>query len=88
MPTLVSFPRSHAYYPKEKGLPGEGQLWNTLCRRWEEPDISENEQLMGYSVGATLGGLTTEAERAPRLGQALDGSTMRWFGAFLHATQA
>ena len=88
MPTLVSFSCIHAYRPKEKGVPREGQLWNTQRRRWEKPDISEKEQLMGYPVWATLGWLATEVERTARLGQALDANTMRWFGAFFHATTA
>ena len=40
---------------------------------------------MGYKVDSTMGGLATLAERAKRLGQAMDGNTIRWFGAFLYA---
>ena len=43
---------------------------------------------MGYPVGIIAGGLATPAQRSSRLGQALDGNTLRWMGAFLHATHA
>ena len=32
MPTVVSYPRSHAYRMQENGKPGEGQLWNKSMR--------------------------------------------------------
>ena len=41
--------------------------------------------MMGYKVGSTHGGLATIQERTKRLGQAMDGNTMRWLGAFLYA---
>ena len=87
MPTIVSFPRSHAYRKKDNGLPGEGQLWNKRMKRWDEPSLMEREQMMGYKPDATYAGLATIAERAERLGRAMDANTMRWLGAFLHATQ-
>ena len=34
------------------------------------------------------GGLATIKQRVTRLGQAMDGNTMRWLGVFLHATQS
>ena len=43
---------------------------------------------MGYPIGITEGGLSTPAQRSFRWGQALDGNTMRWFGAFFHAVDA
>ena len=87
MPTIVSFPKSHAYRMQANGMPGEGQLWNRLTRTYEEPTIEEKEQMMGYQMGETCGGLATPQQRAKRLGQAMDGNTMRWFGAFLYAQQ-
>ena len=42
---------------------------------------------MGYKVGSTDGGLATIQQRTHRLGQAMEGNTMRWLGAFLHASQ-
>ena len=85
MPTIVSYPGSHAYRPRANNKPGEGQLWNKRLRKWEEPFLEEKELLMGYNVDSTMGGLATRAERSSRLGQAMDGNTIRWFGAFLYA---
>ena len=86
LPTIVSFPKSHAFREQANGKPGQGQLWNKLEKCWEEPSLEEKEQLMGYKVGATMGGLATRQQRLTRLGQAMDGNTMRWLGAFLYAT--
>ena len=87
MPTIFSFLGSHAYRKKDNGLPGDGQLWNKRMKRWDEPSLMEREQMMGYRPDATYAGLATVAERAERLGRAMDANTMRWLGAFLHATQ-
>ena len=43
--------------------------------------------MMGYKIGATCGRLATIQQRSARLGQAMDGNTMRLLGAFLHAIQ-
>ena len=67
MPTIVSFPQSHAYRPKSSGKPGEGRLWNELLRRWEEPYLAEKEQMLVYRVGETVGVLATPTQRAVRL---------------------
>ena len=87
MPTIVSYPKSHAYRQQHNGNPREGQLWNTITKCYEEPTLEEKEQLMGYEIGSTCGGLATPKERIHRLGQAMDGNTMRWLGAFLYAQQ-
>ena len=87
MPTVVSFLRSNAYRPKPDGSPGEGEVYNVIYERWEEPSIGEKEKLMGYNEGDTAAEGVTEAQRAVRLGRALNGHTMRWFGAFLGAAQ-
>ena len=87
LPTIVSFPKSHAFRQHANGTPGEGQLWNKISKCWEEPTLEEKEQLMGYKVGSTNGGLATINQRTKRLGQAMEGNTMRWLGAFLHASQ-
>ena len=47
--------------------------------------MREKEQLMVYRVDDTMGGLATDKLRAERLGQATDGNTSRWTGAFLSA---
>ena len=87
MPTIVSYPNSHAYKKQASGKLGEGRLWNILTKCWEEPTLEEKEQLMGYAMGETCGGHDTVKQRASRLGQAMDGNTMRWLGAFLYAQQ-
>ena len=88
MPTIVSYLHSNAFRPKENGNPGEGEVFNTVSLEWEEPDAEEKEGLMGYSVGETAAPGVTDADRAIRLGRALEGNTMRWLGAFLSASQA
>ena len=88
MPTIVNYPGSHAYRMQENGKPGEGQLWNKAMRRRDEPSLKEREQLMGYEPDATKTAHVTVQQRAQRLGQAMDGNTMRWLGAFLYATQS
>lgn len=86
LPTIVSYPKSHAYRPQANGTPGEGQLWNTNIKCWEIPTLQEKEQLLGYRIDSTNGGLATDLQRVKRLGQAMAGNTMRWLGAFLYAT--
>ena len=43
--------------------------------------------MMGYGIDATKTGHVTIHQRSTRLGQAMDGNTMRWLDAFLFATQ-
>ena len=88
MPTVVSYLHSYAFRPKENGNPGEGEVFNIISLEWEEPDAEEKEMLLGYATGDTLAAGVTDAERAIRLGRALEGNTMRWLGAYLHACQA
>ena len=88
MPTVVSYLRSNAFRPKENGNPGEGEVFNTSSLEWEEPDADEKEMLLGYATGDTSAPGVTETERAIRLGRALEGNTMRWMSAYLHASQA
>ena len=88
MPTVVSYLRSNAFRPKENGNPGEGEVFNTTSLEWEEPDTEEKKALLGFAAGDTSAPGVTESERAIRLGRALEGNTMRWLGAYLHASQA
>lgn len=88
MPTVVSYPKSNAYRQKDNGAPGEGEVFNLHTNEWEEPDADEKELLLGYSRGDTSAPGVSDAERAVRLGRALDAHTMRWLGATLHASQA
>ena len=88
MPTVVSYLHSNAFRPKENGNPGEGEVFNTVSLEWEEPDTEEKEGLLGFGEGDTAAPGVNEEDRAIRLGRALEGHTMRWLGAFLHASQA
>ena len=88
MPTVVSYPRSNAYRPRDNGAPGEGELFNLYTHEWEEPDADEKELLLGYSRGDTAAPGLIDAKRSVRLGRALDGHVMRWLGAMPHASQA
>lgn len=85
MPTLVLFLRSNAFRPKANGSLGEGEVYNTSARTWEEPKVEEKETLMGYAKGTTITLNVTENQRSIRIGRALDGTTMRWLGAFIAA---
>ena len=88
MPTIVSYLQSNAYRAKANGAPGEGHVFNIQSNVWEEPNVEEKERLLGFQSDdtATLG--VTSATRPIRIGRALDANTMRWLGAFLHASQA
>ena len=88
MPTVISYLGSRASVTKRNGNPGEGQVYNRESDLWEEPDAEEKELLMGYTAGDTYATGVSETEHAVRLGRALEGNTMRWLGALLHASQA
>ena len=45
--------------------------------RWDEPSLREKEQIMGYKEDATCARHATIHKRAVRLGQTMDGNTMR-----------
>ena len=86
MPTVVSYLLSNAYRTKANGAPGEGQLYNSTTKEWEEPNAEEKEQLLGYTPTDTATPGVSNEDRAIRFGRALDGHTMRWLGAVLHAS--
>ena len=46
LPTIVSYPKTHAFRQHANGRPGEGQLWNQISKCWEEPTLEEKEQLL------------------------------------------
>ena len=77
LPTIVSYPESFAFRRRNNGTPGEGQLWDRVTHNWIEPTLKEKEHLMGYRVNDTQGGLATEKERISRLGQVMDGNTLK-----------
>ena len=88
MPTVVSYLRSNAYRPKSNGSPGEGEVFNVHTDTWEEPDVEEKEALLGFHRGKIAAPGITDNQRSIRLGRALDCTTMKWLGAFLHASHA
>ena len=85
LPTIMSYPGSFAFQRKVNGNPGEGQLWDMANHCFIEPTLHEKEQLMGYTINDTEGGQATDKQRAERLGQAMDGNTLRWIGAMISA---
>ena len=88
MPTVVSYLKINAFRAKANGAPGEGQVFNIQTYMWEELDVEEKERLLGFQSDDTATPGVTSAARAIRIGRALDANTMRWLGAFLHASQA
>ena len=87
MPTVVSYLRNNMFRAKASGAPEEGQVFNLHTDLWEELDKMEKEMLLGFQLGETAVPGVTSNQRAIRIGRALDATTMRWSGAFLHATQ-
>ena len=85
---MVSYLQSNASRAKPNGAPKEGQVFNVQTNMWEEPDVEEKERLLGFQCDDTATPGVTSAARAIRIGRALDANTMRWLGAFLHASQA
>ena len=56
---------------------GEGQVFNVIYNQWEERAVGKKEMMLGYREGDKAASDVTEAQRAIRLGHALDGHTMR-----------
>jgi hypothetical protein len=50
LPTLVSYPDSHAFRPRPDRKPGPGQLYNCETQQWESPSVREKELLLGYDA--------------------------------------
>ena len=88
MPTVVSFIRSNAYRTQPNGSAGEGEIFNTTSRRWEEPDCRQKELMMGYRLDETACPNITDEQRSIRLGRALDANVMYHLGAMLAAAHA
>ena len=74
LPTLVSYPKSHAFRDQ-----GPGLVWDCTTQRLEEPCAHERERAMGFLTGTTSAPGLTELERRQILGQAIDLSSMVWF---------
>ena len=88
MPTMVSYLHNNAFYLENYGQPGKGEVFNIIADIWDEHDAKEKECLRGLHRGDNAAPGITQAQRAIQLGQALDGTTMRCLGAYLHAGQA
>ena len=87
MPTVVSYLCSNAFWPHDDGTLGEGEVFNTHTKEWEEPDVVEKEQLLQFRIGDTATPYATADKRSIRLGRALDAKVMRELGALLYAAQ-
>ena len=74
LPTLVSYPGSHAFRDH-----GPGLVWDTSTRRLEEPRADERERAIGFSTGTTIVPELIESHRRQTLGQAMDLTSMVWF---------
>ena len=75
--------RSNAFKSKANGKLGEGEVYNTITKAWEEPDVEQKGHLLGFQCGDTTTLSVTVDPRAVRLRRVLNGNTMRWLGAFL-----
>ena len=96
LPTLVSFPRSHAFIETASSVSknnsrnninshlGPGQLYNHLTEVWEEPSVLEIERILGMRPDDTAAGPhVTPLDRQRLLGQAMDHHVMGWFGGIM-----
>ncbi|OAE34605.1 hypothetical protein AXG93_167s1160 [Marchantia polymorpha subsp. ruderalis] len=73
LPTLVSYPTSHAYRDG-----GSGLLWDSTLHQLVEPNVDEREHAMGFMTGVTAASLVSEASRRQVLGQAIDLNCLTW----------
>ncbi|CAI7916612.1 unnamed protein product, partial [Closterium sp. NIES-53] len=75
--TLVGY-EGAAGFREEDGMPGEGMVYDSRTKKWEEPTALERELAMGYGEEVTKAVGVTERERRRALGQAMDGQVMLW----------
>ena len=73
LPTIVSFPSSHAYRDG-----GPGLVWDTHVRQLVEPRADERERAMGFATGVTAVPSISEASCWQVLGQAMDLNCLTW----------
>ncbi|BBN14385.1 hypothetical protein Mp_6g11220 [Marchantia polymorpha subsp. ruderalis] len=73
LPTLVSYPASHAYRDG-----GPGLLWDSVLHQLVEPNADERERAMGFLTGVTAASSVSEASRRQVLGQAMDLNCLTW----------
>ena len=82
LPTIVSFPSSHAYCDG-----GPGLVWDTHIRQLVEPRADERERAMGFATGVTAVPSISEASRRQVLGQAMDLNCLTWIVSLGRAEQ-
>ena len=86
MPTLVSYPHSRAFRQSPTtGRRGPGEVYNTITKEWEEPNIREREELMGMRPGDSEGLGVSYTERVALVGQEMDHNGRKWLGAIMGA---
>ena len=83
LPTLMSYPASHAY---REG--GPGLVWDHQQQQLVEPNANEQERAMGFPTGTTALGTLTEEARRQVLGQAMDLNCLTWIVSLGLAEQA
>ena len=81
--TIISYLGSNAFTFRDNGKPGEGMVCTTRTTSWEGPDVAEKACLMAYRAGKIETPGVTPDHRSLLLGEAMEGNTMRWLGAFL-----
>ncbi|PTQ27347.1 hypothetical protein MARPO_0204s0011, partial [Marchantia polymorpha] len=73
LPTLVSYPASHAYCDG-----GPGLLWDSTLHQLVEPNADERERAMGFLTGVTAASSVSEASRRQVLDQAMNLNCLTW----------
>ncbi|PTQ33208.1 hypothetical protein MARPO_0091s0058, partial [Marchantia polymorpha] len=73
LPTLVSYPASHAYRDGRPRL-----LWDSTVHQLVEPNADEIERAMEFMTGVTATASVLEASRRQVLGQAMDLNCLTW----------
>ncbi|CAM6104272.1 unnamed protein product [Calypogeia fissa] len=82
LPTLLSFPGSHAY---RSG--GSNLVWDERLQQLVEPNVDEQERAMGFVTGTTTVPEFSEATRRQLLGQVMDLNCLTWVVALGLAEQ-
>lgn len=73
LPTLLSFPGSHAYCPG-----GPGLVWDEESQQLVEPNANERECAMRFSTGTIAIPEFSKATRRQLLGQVMDLNCLTW----------
>lgn len=73
LPTLVSYPNSHAFRRE-----GPGLVLDQFTQQWVEPTAVEREQAMGFLPTATAAPKVLESKQCIALGKAMDMHAVTW----------